>query len=183
MKAARIAAALALLILAGAVVAIESAATLAWLAGAGFLSHVVISGGLRRSIRTLWPVLLFAGILVLMQWIGGTLTAKLPLRTVAVFLLVTSAVRLVPWMEMLGIARPASPLFTAVLFLLVLRHFVLILGQEARRLLTARSLAVPNRYGPGWFGSLKWAMAGLLRRSLARAERFYAAQALRGLGQ
>jgi hypothetical protein len=182
-KLARIIAAVLLLVLAGAAVANESTGWLAALVMVGMVSHAFASQRVTRSVRLLWPVLLFAAVLVLMQWIGGTLTPELPLRTVSVFLLVNSAVLLLPWTEMLERARPGSPLYTGVLFLLFVRHFVAIFGEEVRRLLIARSLAVPRRYGPGWFESLKWAMAELFRRSLARAERFHAAQALRGLGE
>ena len=149
----------------------------------GFVSHCRLAPSWKRSLLMLGPILVFAGVLVLLQWIGGAVDWKLPLRTVGVFLLVASSVRLLPWIEFLERAGPGSPLFTMVLFLFILRHFVGILGAESRRLFLARRMMVPNEYGPGWFASLKWALVGLFRGSLMRAERFYVSQALRGIGE
>jgi hypothetical protein len=74
-------------------------------------------------------------------------------------------------------------LFCAALFALFVRHFAWVLLAEARRALTARAISVPNRYGAGWFHSLVHAVSAIFTRSLVRAERFYAAQWLRGIGE
>lgn len=172
-----------LLLLAGAALATRDPVWLATLTGVGFVTHLVVSGGLKRGVLILLPVLLFAGILVFLQSLRGAIDWAVPGKTIAVFLLVRSAAALLPWTEWLGALSPGSAFHTAVLFLFFLRHFVAIFGAEARRALIARRLAAPRKCGPGWFRSLSWALAGIFRRSLVRAERFYAAQALRGLSE
>jgi energy-coupling factor transporter transmembrane protein EcfT len=67
-----------------------------------------------------------------------------------------------------------------VLFALFIRHFAMIFASESRRVLQARSLGISRTYGRGWFRSLVAALVALIGRSLSRAERFYAAQSLRG---
>jgi hypothetical protein len=169
-----------LLALAVATVIVVSRVALAGLAAVGLCVHTIVSGGIRRSALLVTPVLVFAALLALLQWFAGSLSVALPLKTIAIFLFVTAAVRLLPWTDFMRVAGPQSSLFTLVLFLYFLRHFTLILGREAYRLLVARRRMVPNQYGPGWFQSLCWALVELFRRSLSRAERFYAAQSLRG---
>lgn len=142
--------------------------------------HCLAAGGGRRAALLAWPILMFAGLLPLLQWVGGRVVDwTLPLRSAAVFFWVASAARFLPWTELLRGIRPRGSLFRAVLFLFILRHFVLVLGAEARRAMTARRMAVPREYGPGWFSSLRGAVTGIFRRAMIRAERFYAAQALR----
>jgi len=153
------------------------------LATAALAIRLLFADDYRRSLLMLWPITLFAGVLAALQWIGGTLQWQLPLRSVAVFLLATSAAGLIPWDRVLLRVKPLSSLYTIALFLLILKHFVQILGTEARRLMIARRLAVTRRYGAGWFTSLTWATAGIFRRSLVRAERFYASQLMRGLAE
>ena len=70
---------------------------------------------------------------------------------------------------------------TLALLALFVRHFAGILTAESRRMLTARSLAAPFRCGPWSFRSLSFAVAAVFSRSFDRAERFYAAQRLRGI--
>ena len=173
------------LLLAGAVAAVllRDAAWVGALAAAGVAAHFLVLGGIRRGAAALVPVILFAAVLAGMQWIAGTAGPLLPLKTVAVFALVVPAVRLAPWERAFETAGPGSPLFGVVLFLWMVRHFVRILGQEAWRLLVAQRMAAPRRWRKGWFDSLRWAVAGLFRRALVRAERFYAAQLTRGLGE
>lgn len=134
-------------------------------------------------LRRLAPVLLFAAVLFLMRWFSGRGLTALPFLTVAVFLAVVLLGRWIPWQSLGARVRPGSRLFSLVLFLHITRHFVSILGQETTRVLQARALCLRRRWGPGAFRSLAWALAGILGRSLVRAERFYAAQLLRGLGE
>lgn len=180
---ARILAALLLTALVPAVFLWREPAGVGGLAAIGFTVRLVFAGDRRQALLMLWPITFFAGVLVALQWVGGGLDWRLPLRTVTVFLLATSAAGLVPWDRLLLRVKPRSPLYTFALFLLILRHFVQILGMEARRMILARRLAAPRRHGAGWFTSLTWATAGVFRRSLVRAERFYAAQLLRGLAE
>jgi hypothetical protein len=138
---------------------------------------------LSRRLGLLAPVLAFAGILALIQWVSGMPVTGLGLKTVAVCLVTIAAVQAVPWRRWTRTARPGSLLYTVVLLGLFSRHFAAILIQESRRVLTARSLAVPKSRGPGSFRSLVHAAVSLLDRSLRRAERFYAAQWLRGIAE
>jgi hypothetical protein len=135
------------------------------------------------KLRRLAPILLFAAVLFLMQWVSGRGLTALPFVTIAVFLVVALLGRLIPWQSLAARVRPGSQFFSLVLFLHITHHFVRILGQETVRVLQARRLCIRRRWGPGAFRSLAWALAGVFRRSMVRAERFYAAQMLRGLGE
>jgi hypothetical protein len=156
-------------------------ATLLALVATGLLAHFLATRSFRSGLRRLAPILIFAGVLAGLQWLGGAAEPRLALKAVAVFVLVVPAVRLVRWDELLARREPGSPLFGAALFLLLVRHFVRVFAEEARRLLTAQGLAAPRRWRHGWWASLVWALVALFRRALARAERFYAAQLVRGL--
>jgi len=138
---------------------------------------------LRRWLLTLVPILLFAAVLALMQWAGGMPVTWLWLQTILVFLATTIVVRLLPWDRWIFQIREGTWLFWAALFALFVRHFAAVLLAEGRRALTARALSAPNRYGPGWFRSLAFAVSAFFGRSLTRAERFYAAQLVRGIGE
>jgi hypothetical protein len=124
-------------------------------------------------------VLGFAGLLMLLQW----RVTWLPLVTVAVFLASTAVFRMLPWRGAIFAVRPGSWLASALLFGLFVRHFAGILETESRRVLTARGLCVSRNWGPGGLRSLAFAVAALASRTLVRAERFYAAQRVRGLGE
>lgn len=151
------------------------------LVAAGLAAHFAIARRVGSGLRRLAPILIFAGILAGFQWLGGNPEPRLALRTITVFALVVPAAHLAPWEDLLGRGRPGSPLFGAILFLLLTRHFVRVLAGETWRLLTAQRLAAPRRWRPGWWSSLVWAVAALFRRAIVRAERFYAAQLVRGL--
>jgi hypothetical protein len=135
--------------------------------------------------RTAWlslvPIVTFAAGLALLERLSRGAVSWLPARTIVVFLSLTAAARLWPWADLLDRARPGSVLWTPVLFALVTHHFVGILGTETVRVLRARSLRVSHRFGPGAFRALSWALVGIVMRCWVRAERFYAAQRLRGL--
>ena len=147
----------------------------------GLCVHICLSRSAKQVAIQLAPILMFAGVLVLLQWWGGGVVTSVPLRTVAVFLLVTAGARLFPLDAVLRPIPPRSRLFHAALFLLLVRHFLRILAEEMVRLLRARSLAMPRRFGPGSLRSLAFAAASIFPRTLERAERFYACQLLRGL--
>ncbi len=171
-----------LILLGSAALVVKDPVWVGALGGVGFLVHCRVSGGLRRAVLFSAPILLFAGLLLLLQLFAGAADWRLPARTIAVFLLVRSAAAVLPWSDWLGSRPPGSGGYTVILFLLFVRHFVVILAGEAGRALVAHRAAAPRRYGPDWFRSLAWALAGIFRRSLVRAERFYAAQLVRGLG-
>lgn len=149
----------------------------------GLVARAVVWKSLGRSLRATFPIVAFAAVLATMQWFADGQVSLLPLKALAAFLLSTAACRSLPWSEMVRAIRPSSRLSRIVLFGLFARHFTGILASESRRVLQARALRLTRRYGPGWFRSLGCAMAALLGRSLIRAERFYAAQLLRGLGE
>jgi archaellum biogenesis protein FlaJ (TadC family) len=128
------------------------------------------------------PVLVFAFLLAALQWIAGART-WLPVQTVAVYAALRLLLLALPLRRLLALPERRSRWWTPALLVFFVRHFLSILGAEARRAVIARSIAVRRRYGPGAFRSLAWSLASLLRRTLARAERFYAAQWLRGLSQ
>jgi len=138
---------------------------------------------LTRRLLPLAPILLFAGMLALMQWVAGMPVTWLWLKTILVSLATMAVVRFLPWDRWLFRLRAGSFLFQMALFTLFVRHFAFVLAAEGRRALTARSLSVPHRYGPGWFRSLAWAVGAFFTRSIVRAERFYAAQWVRGIGE
>jgi hypothetical protein len=125
----------------------------------------------------------FAAGLAFLQWLAGGPVTLLWLKAVVVYVLTGLALRLFRSRVQLLRLRPNSWLYHAVLFHLFVKHFAGIVVVEARRLLVARSLAAPHPFGPGAFRSLVYATASLLVRSLERAERFYAAQALRGIAE
>jgi len=149
----------------------------------GLLLRAVAWRSFRRSLRATVPIVMFAGVLALMQWVSSTPVSSLPLKTIAVFLFSTTAFRILPWSQIISAARPGSALFELVLFALFVRHFAAIFAKESQRVLQARSLSVSRTWGHGSFRSLAAAVAALFGRSLVRAEHFYAAQSLRGLAQ
>lgn len=181
MTALRVVSALVLLV-AAVMVAVVSNQT--WLLIAiigGFVLRTIVSRSAPRALRSTLPVVLFAAVLALMQWVASQSISSLPLQTVAVFLFSATAFGIFPWSETFSAVRPSSTLFGLVLFALFIRHFAMIFASESRRVLQARSLRISRTYGRGWFRSLVAALAALIGRSLSRAERFYAAQFLRGL--
>ena len=104
------------------------------------------------------------------------------LKTILVFAVATTVVRFLPWGRFLFRVRPSSALHLVSLFALFVRHFAWILAAEGKRAFTVRALVVPKPYGPGSFRSLAFAVSSFFSRALTRAERFYAAQLLRGIG-
>jgi hypothetical protein len=148
-----------------------------------FAAHALLKRRGLRVLRDGFPVFLFAATLVALQWLNGRIDAALPLRTVAVFLLSTLALRLAPWTWIAGGLSPLSRLYLPGLFLLFIRHFAEILIAESRRTLQARAICAPSVWRPGGFASVAGALAAIFRRALTRAERFYAAQSLNGIVQ
>jgi energy-coupling factor transporter transmembrane protein EcfT len=127
------------------------------------------------------PLAVFAAGLATLQWLAGTLDPWLPLKTLAAFALGVAAFAAIPWRRLSRRLGSGRWWYAPVLFLFFLRHFTAILGDEPVRVLRARSLVISRRYGVGWLASLAHALAALFRRAIDRAERFYAAQLVRGL--
>jgi hypothetical protein len=127
------------------------------------------------------PIVLFAAVLAVLQLASTGTVSMLPVKTVVVFLLLGAAWRAWPFANALEGVRLGSRLWTGVLFILVTRHFIEILQTEAVRVFRAWALRVPCRFGPLGFRSLSWAVVAIVVRCWVRAERFYAAQRLRGV--
>lgn len=136
-----------------------------------------------KLFRRLLPLAIFAASVAALEWLAGTLDPWLPLKTLAAFALGTILFAAIPWRLMSRRLAPGRWWYAPVLFLLLLRHFTEILSQEPVRVLRARSMVVSRRYGAGWLSSLGHALAALFRRAIDRAERFYAAQLVRGLAE
>jgi hypothetical protein len=141
--------------------------------------HFARLRSLRALLARFWVISLFAASIYALQAVTHRTDWKVALRIVFVF----AAVRLLSELcTARGIPVPHQrPLYRLFLFLHFTRHFTAILLEEAKRLLIARRLAAPKLYGAGGFSSLVHSLNAILRRSLVRAERFYAAQWLRGI--
>jgi hypothetical protein len=145
----------------------------------------VLARLLRRPRSRVWlstlPIVIFAAALAVLQLASTGTVSMLPAKTIVVFLLLGSVRRAWPFVNPLEGVRPGSRLWTCVLFALVTRHFVDILQTEAVRVFRAWALRVPRRFGPLGLRSLSWTVVAVVVRCWVRAERFYAAQRLRGL--
>lgn len=153
-----------------------------WLAAAAAFA-IVVEVVLKRSVRWLEPVLLFCAVIALLEWIDHRTVTELPLKSLVGYLGVARAFQLIPWVDLLRLAQPQSRLAAPVLFLLFVRHFILILRDEAMSSLTAYRLAVPHSFRYDGVRALAYSLDSFFRRCLFRAERFYAALLLRGLAE
>ncbi|MEB2364405.1 MAG: hypothetical protein OZ929_23960 [Bryobacterales bacterium] len=147
---------------------------------AGLSVHLALGTGARAVLHAAVPVVIFATALTGFQWLGDTVDIRLPLRVIAVFALSTAAARLLPPPGLTSLS-PRSRFRIPVLFLLLVRHFSLVLIAEVKRTFQARALCISSNYNRSSFQSLVWATAAVFRRSFDRAERFYAAQMVGGL--
>jgi energy-coupling factor transporter transmembrane protein EcfT len=183
MKALRIVGAVAMLAAVAGIAGLDSLRGLALGLLAGLTCYLALARSMARALRAALPVLVFALSLTGVQIIFGMPVTNLAVKTVASFFFITSAFRIYRWANLLAGVPPLSPLFTLTCYLLFVRHFSFIFTSEAIRLLQARSLCITKPYGRGSFRSLVAALVALFERSLLRAERFYAAQSLRGLAE
>lgn len=147
----------------------------------GVASHAAMRTGARTALLFGTPVLLFAMVVTALQWLNGAVDFRLPLRTIAIFLLSTAASRVLPWSSLAGALDTRSRWYVPAMFLLFVRHFAAMLVEEVRRAFQARSLCVSANFRRGGFQSLAWATASVFRRAIDRAERFYAAQTIGGM--
>jgi len=150
---------------------------------AGLAAHALAWKNLSRSLYATLPVVVFAAALTLLQVLTRIPVTSLAAKTLTIFLFTASAFRIIPWQNSLAAVHPGTPSFAVALYILFIRHFFYILSGEALRLLRARGLSISRPYGKGSFRSLVGALAAFFNRSLLRAERFYAAQLLRGLAE
>ncbi|MGC8793431.1 MAG: hypothetical protein ACP5U2_08575 [Bryobacteraceae bacterium] len=170
--------------IAAAAASLAAPATLLWpAAAAGGLARWASYRDWRRAARALWPLALFAGLLAGLEWLARRRVSELGLRALAVgWLAQAAASGFSPARLLLG-RRAGSWPFRTLLFGALVEHFSRVLEDEAVRVLIAHRLAAPRRWRAGWFWSLAQGLANLIQRTLVRAERFYAAQWLRGLGE
>lgn len=137
-----------------------------------------------RALRMAVPLALFCAATAGLQAIAGRVDPWLPVKTFLAFLFGFCLYLCFPWRWLPRLLRPGlARRNVPILFLLYIRHFAAILGEEASRLFRAWRLAVARERGPLGFFSLRCAVAAMLRRTLIRAERFYAAQWLRGAAE
>ena len=145
-----------------------------------FVLHALLLRSLRLAVHKLVPIFGFALIVTLLQWFGGRKPPLLGLQTLFVFQwLSVSLFLFVP--QGLPLPGRSSPFYRVVLYLLFVRHFAAILAGEVHRTIRAHGMAVQRRFGPQAMQSLAHALTSVFGRCLTRAERFYAAQWLRGL--
>jgi hypothetical protein len=142
-----------------------------------------IEVAIRRTIYWLVPILLFCAVLAFLEWIDHRTVSALPLKALVSYLALASAFRIMPWVALVRSVPTQSRFFPPVLFLLFIQHFTFILRDEALRSLSAYHLAVPHRFRRGGMRALAYSLDSFFRRCLLRAERFYAAQLLRGLAE
>jgi hypothetical protein len=148
---------------------------------AALCAHASAGHRFRHILRSAVPIGIFVAGVAALQWFHGSVDWVLPLRTVAVFLLSTLAMRVAPWEWMAARLSPRSRLYAPGLFLLFVRHFTAILIAETQRTMQARAMCAPFLLRPGGFSSLVYALTAIFRRALTRAERFYAARTLNGI--
>jgi hypothetical protein len=146
----------------------------------GLILNILVWKSAAQSLRAMLPVAIFVAVLASLQWLYQGIRFETAAKTLAVFWLTASAFRMIPWNRLANFIRPGSPISAIILYMLFIRHFALILVGESRRVLTARSRAVLRPYGSWSFRSLSAALISLFLRAINRAERFYAAQILKG---
>jgi hypothetical protein len=142
-----------------------------------------IEVAIRRTIYWLVPILLFCAVLAFLEWIDHRTVSALPLKALVSYLVLALTLRIMPWLALVRSVPPRSRFFPPVLFLLFIQHFTFILRDEALRSLSAYRLAVSHPFMRGGMRALAYSLDSFFRRCLLRAERFYAAQLLRGLAE
>jgi energy-coupling factor transporter transmembrane protein EcfT len=147
---------------------------------AGLILNMIVWKSVVKSVRAMLPITVFIAVLASLQWLYQGFRPAVLAKTLAVFWFTASAFRLISWNHLSDHMYPGSQLSMFILYMMFIRHFFLILTGESKRVLSARSRAVFKSWG-GWsFRSLAAALVSLFVRSMNRAERFYAAQMLKG---
>jgi hypothetical protein len=168
---------LILLLTRGGFVWITEAAALA------LIAESILLHSARFCLRRAVPVLFFCVVLAVLEWLAHHVVSTLAIKTFASYLIVQLCVRIVPWSAATQYVRPQSCLFPLILYLLFVRHFVLVLRDESVRSLTAWRISAPYLLRRGGLRSLVFSLDAFIRRCLTRSEHFYAAQLLRGLAE
>jgi len=119
-------------------------------------------------------------------WHRGQIT-WLPVHSIAVAVTVVLLSTLVRPSRAAAKVPPSSKWFPAALFVLLTSHFLDAIGDETLRALRAWRLSTASprsfraRIAAAW--SLGHALTGILKRSLTRAERVYAALSISGMAR
>lgn len=149
----------------------------------GFTIHVFVWKSIKRALSFTLPILFFIFFFILLQLISHTFSIIYSLKSLAFFFFSTATIRLFPWRNWILKLSFSPVTYHAMLMILFVWHFINILFSETRRMFQARSLSLVYSYGPGWWRSLVAVLSSIFTRSLIRAERFYAAQWLRGVAE
>jgi len=141
----------------------------------------------RFRLAALFGAVWFAAALAgLEYWESGHVT-WLPVQSIAVAVLAVLVSGLLHPARAAARVRPASRWFPAALSVLLTSHFFQTTGEETLRALRAWRLSAADPQGPGGriaaARSLAHALAGILKRSLTRAERVYASLAVSGIAR
>jgi len=155
-----------------------STALLFVITAAMIAAHALRDRNFRHVFQRFLPILVFAAGIYGLSFFGERADSRLPLQVIFVFALVWLLGRLC--VRTVKIPR-SRMLFRLFLFVHFIRHFAVVLGDETRQTFIARQMAAPGLFRPGGFSSLVYALNSIFQRSLTRAERFYAAQSLKGL--
>jgi hypothetical protein len=154
-----------------------------WATGLLFFCEVLVQRSIVRCVRHAAPMLLFCAVLAILELIARQAISMLALKALVSYFVFILCVRMIPWPTIVYAAHPRSRAFVPALYLLIVRHFIFILRDETLRSLTAYRLAVPRVFARGGVRALAYCLENLLHRCLQRAERFYAAQLLRGIAE
>lgn len=143
------------------------------------LAETLCARGIRAVVRRYIPLAVFVAGMLALQLLSGSVTLGL---AVQVFFVSAWSIAMARWAMSGRIPVPrAKALFRCYLFLHFLRHFTEILHGETMRVFIARGLSAPHLYTRTGLRSLAYSLIAVLQGSLRRAERFYAAQWLKGL--
>ena len=168
----------------GAVTAALAGPPWLWvLAGAGAMSRLWRPLSWRQRLLSLAPVSSFALLLAGFELLARGRPSPLALRAMAVCWLAQTCVQSMAPSRWVLASSPGSLACRLGLFAAFVEHFAHLFASGAARALLAWRLAAPRAWRSGWFHSLGHALARIAERCLVRAERFYAAQWLRGLGE
>jgi len=146
--------------------------------------QIVRDRRLIRAFRRWLPIVVFAGGVYLLRCVSARSLATGDGALLAIRILFVYAVA--TWLGLalwLGDMTPPRGrlMFRAFLFACFTRHFAIVLTNECHNSLRARKLAAPSLWSKSGMSSLVYSCVNIFTRTLLRAERFYAAQLLKGL--
>jgi hypothetical protein len=183
MTALRTSIAVALLLSLIPIIACGSIPCLVSVTAVAFLLHALQVRNLRKCIHQALPILVFCLLVYILGAVAHHASLSLAVRTLASYTVLRLASGVLPTAALSRLVQPNSLFFVPALFLLFTVHFLQIVKSESMRSLLAYRMAAPRLYRSGGLRALVYCLDSLLRQCITRAERFYAAQSLRGLAQ